>query len=79
MLSTAETDAFSTKLTSLLRICRSISIGTNLQLSELVSPAHYAAKVAIDGSINGRNDTSVNVTGGTVNGDLGTFGKYLSC
>ena len=51
VLSTAKADTLSTQLTGLLGICGSVSIGTNLQGAELVSPAHDGTEVAGDFSI----------------------------
>ena len=69
MLSTAKTDTFCAKLSSFLRICRCISVGTNFQSSELVSPCHNATECTSDGSVYGLDLALVNITGCTINGD----------
>ena len=52
MLCTAKSDSLCTKLTSLLSICRSICICTNLKSSELISPCHNTSELTSDRSIN---------------------------
>ena len=70
VLGTAQTDTFCTQLTSLLCVSRRISVGTNLQGSVLVCPAHNTAEGAGDGSVYSRDDAVVDVTGRTVDGDV---------
>ena len=70
MLGTAQTDTFSAQLTSLLSVCRSISVSTNLQSSVLVCPAHDTAECTSDRCVNGRDDAVVDVTGRTVDRDV---------
>ena len=79
VLGTAQTDTLSAQLTSLLCVGRSISIGTNLQLTELVCPTHDDAEVTGDLSVNSLDDAVVDVTGGTVDGDIVTLGEGLAC
>ena len=69
-VSAQQSCALSTQLTSLLGICGSVSIGTNLQGAELVSPAHDGTEVAGDLGVNGGDQAVVDVTGGTVDGQF---------
>ena len=78
MLGTAETDTFSTKLTSLLSVCRSIRIGTNLHGSELVSPSHDTAELTGDLSIYSLDNAIIDVTGSTIDGDEVSFMEFLT-
>ena len=66
MLCTAKTDTLSTKLSSLLSICRSICISSNLKLSILVSPSHNLTELTSDLCILSWDETSVNVTSRTI-------------
>ena len=75
---TAQTDTFSTQFTSLLRISRSICIGTNLHGSVLVCPAHNSAECTSDRSINSRDDTVIDVTSRTVDRDIVAFCEGLA-
>ncbi len=79
VLGTAKTDTLCAELTSLLCVCGSISVGSNLKYSVLISPSHDSAELACDSSVNGRNDTVVDVTGSTVDGDAVALGEGLAC
>ena len=78
MLCTAKTNTLSTKLTSFLSICRCISVCTNLQCSELVSPLHNAAKLTSDLSIYSRNQACIDVTCCTIDRDFRSLCECLS-
>ena len=66
MLCTAKADALSAELSCLLSVSRSICIGTNLEGSVLIGPAHYSAEGACYGSVNSRDNALIDVTGRTV-------------
>ncbi len=70
MLGTGKTDALCAKLTCLARICGSIRVCTNLETAVLVSPAHDAAELTRDDCVNRGDDAVVDVTGGTVDGNI---------
>ena len=78
MLGTAQTDTFCTQFASLLCVSRSISVGTNLQSSVLVCPAHNAAECAGDGSVNSRDNAVIDVTGRTVDRNVVALVEGLS-
>ena len=79
MLGTAKTDTLSAKLASLLCVSGSVSVGSYLKLSVLVSPSHDSAELACDSSVNGGDDTVVDVTGRAVDGDEVALGEGLAC
>ena len=66
VLGTAQTDTFSAQFTSLLCVSRCICIGTNLQSSVLICPAHNTTEGTSDRSIYSRDDTVIDVTGRTI-------------
>ena len=79
MLGTAQADTFSTQFTSLSGIFGSISVGADLQGSELVSPSHYTAESTCDGSVYRCDLAGIDVTGGTVDGDIVSLVELLTC
>ena len=73
MLGTAQTYTFGTQFTGFLRVSGSIGIGSDLKLSVFIGPAHDSSEFACDGSVNGGDDSIVNVTGGAVDAQPVTF------
>ena len=73
MLGTGQADAVSTQLNCLGSVTRVVGVGTDFQAAILVSPAHDTAKLTGDGRIDGRNDTVIDITGRTVDGDAVTL------
>ena len=73
MLGTCQTDTLGTECASDLGIVRSICIGTNLQLGVLVAEVHELLEVAAEFSSLRGHFTGVNLTGGTVDGDIVAF------
>ena len=78
VLGTAEADALGAQLAGLLGVGGSIGVGADLESSVLVSPSHDAAELAGDLSVNGGDDTVIDVTGGAVDGDEVAFDKGLA-
>ena len=70
VLGTAQADALCTEVAGLLGVTRGVSVGVNLQLTELVRPAHEAAEVAGNGSRSGGDGLTVDVAGGAVDGNV---------
>ena len=69
MLCTAKSDTLSAKLNSFLSVSRCISICTNLHCSVLVSPVHDTSELTCDRSVYCRDNSVVDVTCCTVDGD----------
>ena len=61
MLCTAKTDTFSTKLSSLLSICRCISICTNTKCTILICPCHNSSEFTSDLSIYCIDDSIIDI------------------
>ena len=78
VLGTAQTDTFGAQLTSLLSVGGGVGIGADFQTTILVSPAHYAAQFASDGGVHSGDDAVVDVTGGTIDGDIVAFVEFLA-
>ena len=78
MLCTAKTDTFCAKLYSFLSICRSICVCTNFHCSVLVSPCHDASELTSDCSVYSRDDSVVDVTGCTIDGDEVSFVEFFT-
>ena len=78
MLGTAQTDTFSAQFTSLLCVSRCICIGTNLQSSVLICPAHNTTEGTSDRSIYSRDDAVIDVTGRTIDRDVVAFCEGLA-
>ena len=78
MLSTAQSDTFRTQFSGLLGIGRSIGVGTNCHCTILISPLHYSLKLACDLSINGRDDTVIDITRASVYRYRITFVVFLT-
>ena len=66
MLGTAQTDAFSTHVDSVLGVARVVGVGQDLHLTGSVSPGHEALEVGVLGGSHGGNLALVDVTGGAV-------------
>ena len=79
MLGTAQTDTLSAQLTSLLGVCGGVCVGAYFQYTELISPAHDTTKVAGNGCVLGCDNTVINITGRTVNGDVVALVIGLAC
>ena len=79
VLCTAETDTFSTELTSLLSIVRCISVCTYFESLELVSPLHDAAEVTVVRiSVDLSDSAVIDLTCRTVEGDDVAFLECLA-
>ena len=73
MLGTAQADAFGAQLTRFDSVGGGVGVGAHTQGAELVRPRHDAAEFARDLRVNGRDDAVVDVTGGTIDGDVITL------
>src|SRR5699024_2614143 len=69
VLGTAQADALSAHVHSLLCVARVVGVGHNQHLAGSVSPAHEAVEVLVAGGSHGGNLLSVDVAGGAVDGD----------
>jgi len=78
MLCTAKTDTFCTKLNCFLSVSRCICICTNFHSSVFVSPSHDTAELTSDCSVYSRNDSVVDVTCCTIDGDEVSFVEFFS-
>src|SRR5699024_7474447 len=79
MLCTAQTDAFSAQLACFLRVSRCITVCADFHCSVLVSPAHDASQLACDRSVYCRDDSVVDVTCGSVDGDRVSLVELFAC
>ena len=70
VLGAAEADAFCAEVKGVLGVLGGVGVGADLQLTELVGPAHQGAEVAGDGSGNGGKSLAVDVAGGAIKGDV---------
>ena len=73
MLGTAQADALGAEGGSLLGVVRGVGVGADLQLAELVGPAHQTVEIAGDGGGSGLDLLAVDVAGGAVDGDPVAF------
>ena len=73
VLGSGETDAFCTEVDGLLNVGRSVGVGSNLEGSELVGPAHEGAEVAGHLRVFNRDLTFDNLTEATVERDEVAF------
>ena len=78
MLCTAKTNTFCTKLNSFLSISRCICIGTNFHSSVFVSPSHDTSEFTSDCSVYSRDDSVVDVTCCTIDGDEVSFVEFFT-
>ena len=78
MLGTAKADSLCAQLTSFLSVSRSVCIGTNFQSSVFVCPSHNSFELTSDGSVNRINDTVIDFTGGTVDGQPVSLVEFFS-
>ena len=84
MLGTAKADALCSQLHRLLRVSRSIRVRADLHGSVLVRQIHNASELARDGSVYGRDHAIVDISCGSVDGNvislmelLAAQGKFL--
>ena len=68
VLGTAQANALSAEVNSVLGVTGVIGVGKDLQTANAVSPAHKAAKIAGNGRIGGGDGLAVNAAGGTIDG-----------
>ena len=78
MLGTAQTNTFCAEASGFLSISRSISIGTDTELAVFVSPFHNTTEFAADRSINGRDNTVIDITGRTIERNIIAFDISLA-
>ena len=79
MLGTAKTDTFSAEFNCVCSVSRCICVCSYFKSSVFVGPSHNSAEVTADRSFNCGNNTVVNVTCRTVDGDFVTLCKGLAC
>ena len=79
MLCTAQTDTFCAQLTCFLSVSRCICVCTNLHGSVFVSPCHDSSEFSGDGSVYSGDDSVVDVTCCTVDGDRISFVEFFAC
>ncbi len=70
MLGTAQTDSLSTELECLLGVGGSIGVGANLHSADFICPAHKAAEITADGSVDSRDSLEVDIAGAAVERDI---------
>ena len=71
-------DTLCAKLYCLLSVCRCICISADFQSSVLVSPSHDTSELACDCSVYGRDDSIVNASCGSIQGDRISFVEFFS-
>ncbi|MPN19969.1 hypothetical protein SDC9_167344 [bioreactor metagenome] len=77
MLGTGQTDSFRSEADSLLGVVGCIGIGANLENTNFISPAHKGSEITRDFRINGCNLRAIDISGGSVQGDVILIGIEL--
>ena len=77
MLSSAKTNSFCTEFHCLSSVSRIISIGSDLEISDFISPIHQFAKIIRNFRINSFNLSTVHFTCASVYGYVVAFRKFF--